>query len=87
MDRKKIKLIVISFMLLFLMPIIIFITKTINDGIYSAKLELVVAPLDAEILINDEVGRSGIVRLKPGSYTIKVQKQGFDTQITKVELS
>lgn len=87
MDRKKIRLVIISSAVLFLIPIVAFVVNTINNGIYSAKIELVVAPSDAEILINDEVGRSGIVRLKPGSYTIKVQKQGFDTQITKVELS
>lgn len=87
MDRKRIRLVIISSALLFLIPIVAFVVNTINNGIYSAKLELVVAPLDAEVLINDEVGQPGIVRLKPGSYTIKVQKQGFDTQITKVELS
>lgn len=45
----------------------------------TAQAELVVAPQSASLTLNGKKVKAGIVRLKPGSYTLVATKSGFET--------
>jgi hypothetical protein len=59
----------------------LFIVLLIGLGIYkagfSAKLNIVVTPKDSVATVNGKKITPSILRVKPGSYTIKVTRTGF----------
>lgn len=53
---------------------------------YSAKLDLLVAPREAEILIDGKVYKNGVYDFEPGEVEIKVSMEGFESKETKLNL-
>lgn len=72
---------VLIFILLFftILGVIINISK-------SSKLDILVAPSSAEIIINDQKYKNGSYRLYPGTYQIKIKQPEFKTYQKTIEL-
>lgn len=71
--------------IIFIAIIIGIIIRIIYVNIFSAKINFLIAPKDATILINDAgAPSSGMIRVQPGNYTITVSMPGFETQTKNI---
>ena len=82
--NKKQKIAVISF---FIIIIIIPITLFIINIFKSSTLTIKIAPADTTIVINNKRYKNGKHKLFPGTYTISVSKEGFESYSTTINLT
>ena len=77
--HKKVILIVLGSLFLVLVGVGIF--NLVWNGIYSAEVNIVVAPSIAKVKIGEDIYDShGEYRLKPGEYTVEISAEGFYTK-------
>ena len=59
----------------------------IHGRIYSAELEIMVAPMISKVKLGDmEFPPSGNFKMKPGEYTVEIEAEGFETKTGKISL-
>jgi hypothetical protein len=63
------------------------VSSIFNKDKGNAELNIEVVPTDSKIEINGSRTSSGIVRIKEGSYTVTVNRDGFAEQKVNVEIS
>lgn len=85
--NKNLKLAIAAAALITAIPIAIWIWTLISwQG--TAKVELIVLPVDAKVTVNDEdFSNKKSIRLKPGDYTFTVSKDGFETDTQKLKIN
>ncbi len=64
---------------------VIIILITINALINNATINIQVAPASATITLNGRSVSSGSIKVKPGSYTVSAEEEGFDSQTVFIE--
>lgn len=77
------------FMLLFGLIVALFVILMVVSvkSLRAAKLEILVAPTSAEILIDGEKYQNGIYDgMEEGVYTVKILQDGFNTEEFQIEL-
>ena len=84
MPRKKI----ITAMLVFAVLIIgaVVAIPLIIDSQKSATLNLFIVPTDAKITVDGKEFKNGNYRLNPGSVTVSIEKDGFESKSLSVNL-
>lgn len=53
----------------------------------TAKVKILVSPVDSKITLNQEAYSAGEKKIKPGDYKIKIEREGFKTQETEIKIS
>lgn len=79
MNKKR--LIIISVVLA-----TIAITITILNVLKNAQLNVLVAPLDAKIYINNKEFKNGTYRFYPGEVSVRIEREGMETKEYTIEL-
>ena len=78
---RRFKVVLISAIVVFVLLVVgVSIGNIIWSNIYSVTLNIVVAPADSRVLINDKIEEVGEKRIKPGEYVIEVLRDGFETE-------
>lgn len=68
----------VAFLLAIIVLFVLHITKT-------STVDILVAPLDAKILINGkEYQNRSAYKMRPGSYDVEISREGFETKHTKL---
>jgi hypothetical protein len=62
------------------------VANIIWGKMYSATLELMIAPSDSTILVNDKPMEAGEHKMKPGEYKIEISREGFESEVKEVSL-
>ena len=70
-----------------LLVAIMLIVMFIIDLPKTAKVKILVSPVDAKITLNQEVYSAGEKKIKPGDYKIKIEREGFKAQETELKIS
>lgn len=65
--------------------VVIIILYVIDSG-KTASLEALIAPSNATITINGKSYKNGTYRVEPGTFTAKIEKEGFTSKELSVEL-
>lgn len=74
-------------LLLGLLAFAILLGVMIYRVVFSASLTLIVAPHDSQIYLNDkEVKNNETMRVRPGEYAIRVEREGFDSEERQIEV-
>ena len=76
---KQRQAIILGSIIFFLLIVFIVIQFIINLP-KTANLKLLVAPIDAKIEINQKTYRSGDHRIEPGTYRLKIKREGFKSE-------
>ena len=66
----------------FLVLVVYVIVMFIIDLPKTAKVKILVSPVDSKITLNQEVYSAGEKKIKPGDYKIKIERDGFKAQET-----
>lgn len=78
---------IIFFLLISLFILIYFFITWITNYDKTATLDYYIAPATATISLNQEILKpEGKIKLKPGTYKLKITKQGFTDFSTEIEL-
>lgn len=62
-----------------IVAIIIGIFYAVRRSIYTVSVEIVVAPSDATIMVGDKQYQNGSIKLKPGTYRVSIERDGFES--------
>lgn len=83
MDRKKVWRIALIGGGIILVIIIISLASVVRDGLYSSTLYVEFTPLSASARLegdyNQSLDKHGEYKIRPGNYTVIIEKDGFDT--------
>ena len=63
------------------------VVVSIQQRPLSAKLEVEITPSDSTLMVSGEEHKEGVIKVKPGNYTINVSRQGFESVSTTVSAS
>ncbi len=87
-DTKSLRLIIgLIVAALALVLIVISVTRVAHDQVYSAQLNLKIAPTGAKIVVNGASTGPGIVGVKPGTVAITVSRSGFASQTKTLKVA
>jgi len=83
-NRKKILLLSgIGFALIVMILFFVWLIEVPKTG----KIEVVVAPTSAEILIGGKPFRNGTYRIEPGAYDVEITKDGFEKYADQITVT
>lgn len=86
--KRNVKIAIIGTIIGFVVLVIIAIILFIQDTKRTATLEITIAPSFAKVEIGDKTYKtSGIERLEPGHYPVKISAEGFTSQETTIDLT
>jgi hypothetical protein len=77
-SQRKITMIVLIIAAALILGVVVY--QVVYNIRYSANLNLAVAPNDAVILLNDKQIKNENQKIKPGEYTLKIEREGFNPQ-------
>lgn len=69
-----------------LIIVVISVVNIVWNKVYSATIDLIVAPADSTIMVNDELMKAGEHRMKPGEYRVEISREGFESEVKVVSL-
>lgn len=82
--NKRLIYIVIGFIGIIIIPIITWSIMTVSQN-GTAPVSVVIAPKNATVEINNQTFKGNeTIRVKPGTYTVKISKDGFETDTQKI---
>ena len=84
--NKRIKVWVYASAAVFIVVVIIAIVFAILESRKSAALEILVAPLSAEVKIDGKSYKNGTYRFEPGEVNVVISKEGFRTEERTLKL-
>ncbi len=83
--KKKI-LVAIGLIVTIIIVIVVFSWALIKDTSRVNSIKVVVVPNDSSVVIDGKSGKAGVNNLNPGSHQVLVWKNGFSSQLKKIDL-